>query len=36
MTRRTIGRFAHLRLHSEWFRPDQELIDFIESALTST
>lgn len=23
-------RFGHLRLHGEWFRPDQELLDFIE------
>jgi hypothetical protein len=24
-------RFAHLRLHGEWFSPTQELLDFIET-----
>jgi hypothetical protein len=23
--------FKHLRMHGEWFRPDQELLDFIEA-----
>lgn len=24
------ARFRHLRIHREWFRPEQELLDFIE------
>ena len=27
--RRLHEKFAHLRLHGEWFRPDTELVDWI-------
>lgn len=26
------ARFAHLRMHGEWFRPEQELLEYIEEA----